>query len=225
MTDDDGLATLRNRAQQTTPTALSSSRTEPPHVKNLESIRKAVVLAIRDVAPEDLDAEVASFDLANGLYRIESKVKIHTGQIVSMAVERDFNDFLKVRKGVLLKIDGDPEAEDLALAKLLRIPRKRLRSVLRATAANVFKGKRKGELNWQRKQVLKLDQFLASAVDFVTLLKQAGTNFESNHFSFVSGFGRFEVEDFLLCFLCQGAFFTGILTIDVPPSSNDDHRP
>ena len=204
--DHGAQVSLRTKQQQ------KNLATTTPN-NSLEFARRAVVEAIRDVAPEDLDAEVASFDERAGTYRVESKVKIHTGQIISMAVERTFHDFSKLRTGILVKIEGDHQATDLALSKLQNVPRKRFKSALKAAAANVLNGKRKGELKWQGKQVAKLDSFVNSSVDLVSLLKETG-HVHANHFSFVSGFGRFEVEDFLLCFLCQGAFFTGILTID-----------
>ena len=66
-------------------------------------------------------------------------------------------------------------------------------------------------MKWQGKQQPKLDAWLATAVDLVVKIKQTDV-VKRSKFSFCGGFDHYEIEDYLKCFLLQGAFFTGIHT-------------
>ncbi|KAJ8600465.1 hypothetical protein CTAYLR_001465 [Chrysophaeum taylorii] len=184
----------------------------------------AVSEACRTVATEDLDAEVTSFDLATGLYRIECKIKIADGRVVAMAVLRDLLDFIKIRNDLLACLDRIPGGRAIADRDLKKIPKKRLRSLLVAKGRNMIKGKKTGDLKWQAKQLPMLATWLDSAITIVTKVKSGPIPLEPgsrSKFSFVSDFGglyRLDLEDHLKCFLLQSAFFTGVLTMAV--SSN-----
>ncbi|KAH8045103.1 hypothetical protein JL720_16817 [Aureococcus anophagefferens] len=130
-----------------------------------QSLRLAVVKAIRTVAAEELESEVTQFHKETGLYRIDSKV----------------------------------------------VPKKRMKSLLKARARDFAKGAQKGEMKWQLKQRPKLDDWLATAVDLVVKIKQTDV-VKRSKFAFCGGFDHYEIEDCLKCFLLQGAFFTGIHT-------------
>eukprot|EP00633_Aureoumbra_lagunensis_P001587 CAMPEP_0197290982 /NCGR_PEP_ID=MMETSP0890-20130614/10414_1 /TAXON_ID=44058 ORGANISM="Aureoumbra lagunensis, Strain CCMP1510" /NCGR_SAMPLE_ID=MMETSP0890 /ASSEMBLY_ACC=CAM_ASM_000533 /LENGTH=651 /DNA_ID=CAMNT_0042763407 /DNA_START=145 /DNA_END=2097 /DNA_ORIENTATION=+ len=162
--------------------ARTGSLPDGSNAVTVEAVRRAVVAAIRNMSPEDLDSEVTSYDMNSGLFRVESKVKIASGQIVAMAVERSWADFIKVRDGLLKFIGKDEEAQDLARAILTKIPRKRFKSIVKAKARNLFNGAERGELKWQSKQVAKLDIFINSAVNLVAQIKAIAT-FKDDTFS------------------------------------------
>mmetsp|Transcript_10265 Transcript_10265/g.36294 ORF Transcript_10265/g.36294 Transcript_10265/m.36294 type:complete len:558 (+) Transcript_10265:162-1835(+) len=176
-------------------------------------LRKAVFDALQRIAAEDLDAEVGSFNVATGLFRVDSKIKIDDGSIVCLAVERDFQDFARCRAGFVSKLKHEPGG--LALAdSLAKMPRKRLKSMMKCRVRNMMRGARAGELKWQKKQLGQLDDWLTSAIDLVIKIKERQTSTKPK-FSFCGGFDHVEIEDFFKCFLLQGAFFTGVLTITI----------
>ena len=176
-----------------------------------QSLRLAVVKAIRTVAAEELESEVTQFHKETGLYRIDSKVVVADGSVVCMAVERDFADFGRCRDGLRGKLVEEPGGKALADALLGKVPKKRMKSLLKARARDFAKGAQKGEMKWQLKQRPKLDDWLATAVDLVVKIKQTDV-VKRSKFSFCGGFDHYEIEDYLKCFLLQGAFFTGIHT-------------
>ena len=176
-----------------------------------QSLRLAVVKAIRTVAAEDLESAVTQFHKETGLYRIDSKVVVADGSVVCMAVERDFADFGRCRDGLRGKLVEEPGGKALADALLGKVPKKRMKSLLKARARDFAKGAQKGEMKWQLKQRPKLDDWLATAVDLVVKIKQTDV-VKRSKFSFCGGFDHYEIEDYLKCFLLQGAFFTGIHT-------------
>lgn len=179
----------------------------------------AVSEACRSVATEDLDAEVTSYDAAAGLYRVSCTVKVGDGRVVSMATLRDFADFHKVRADILACLDKIPGGRVAAQHGLPKLPKKRLRSLVFAKSRNLIKGKNKGEFKWQAKQLPVLDAWLAAAIAVVAKVKAGDTLHESDtsgsKFSFVSNFNRIDLEDSLKCFLLQGAFFAGVMTMSL----------
>uniref|UniRef100_A0A7S3JWT1 Uncharacterized protein n=1 Tax=Aureoumbra lagunensis TaxID=44058 RepID=A0A7S3JWT1_9STRA len=189
-----------------------------PIVKNLESLiedvavagpekfRRVVSSTLRTVGPSDLVPEVKCFDSKTGVFLVKSKININGCEIVELLVERVWIDFILMRNELCARIGNDESTQHLCTNILARIPRKRFRSVIKATARNVLKGARKGELKWQQKQIGKLNKFLQSAVNFVTEVKSIAT--------FRSGLGCFEVEDLLLCFLCQGGTISDAVTTE-----------
>ena len=94
-------------------------------------------------------------------------------------------------------------------AHLAKVPKKRMRSLLKARARDFTKGAQKGEMKWQKKQLSKLDIWVASAVNLVVKIKQTDV-VKRSKFSFCGGFDHYEIEDYFKCFCLQGAFFTGI---------------
>lgn len=186
-----------------------------------KATRLAVSEACRSVATEDLDAEVASFDTTTGLYRIECKIKIADGRVVAMAVLRDFLDFVKIKDDILRYLDDIPGGRALATTELKKLPRKRFKSVLKAKARNILKGKKRGELKWQAKQLPKLHEWLVSAVDLIATIKNGPMPIQptTSKFSFVSDFNRIDLEDHIKCFILQHAFFTGVLTMQLPAAA------
>lgn len=193
-------------------------RTTGMHACDVQRDTKlAVSEACRSVASEDLDAEVTSFDAEAGLFRVSCTVKVGDGRVVSMATLRDFGDFHKVRADILACLDKIPGGRATAQRGLPKLPKKRLRSLVFAKSRNLIKGKNKGEFKWQAKQLPVLDAWLTAAIAVVAKVK-AGDPLQDNDatgskFSFVSNFSRLDLEDSLKCFLLQGAFFAGVMTM------------
>ncbi|KAH8057477.1 hypothetical protein JL721_9726 [Aureococcus anophagefferens] len=160
-----------------------------------QSLRLAVVKAIRTVAAEELESEVTQFHKETGLYRIDSKVVVADGSVVCMVVERDFADFGRCRDGLRGKLVEEPGGKALADALLGKVPKKRMKSLLKARARDFAKGAQKGEMKWQLKQRPKLDDWLATAVDLVVKIKQTDV-VKRSKFSFCGGFDHYEIEDY-----------------------------
>ena len=135
-------------------------------------MRRAVVAAIRTVAAEHLAPRVVSYDEATGLYGVDCRVTVEDGSVVRMAVERDFTDFVRCRAGLVEKLATTAHGRTL-VGKLNKVPKKRVRSLLKAKARDAVQGGGAGETKWQRKQRPRLQRWLDSAVIVVRDCKRA----------------------------------------------------
>lgn len=209
--------------------SLAASTTKDP-IEAHRATKIAVSEACRRVATEDVDAEVASFDIQTGLYRVTCTFKVGDGRVVSMATLRDFRDFAKIRADLVEYLEKIPGGRAIAQRYLPKLPKKRLRSLVVAKGRNLLKGRNKGELKWQARQLPVVNNWLAAAIDVVAKVKAGPLPVEPSNskFSFISNFNRVDLEDSLKCvgihafyhvaharrcFLLQGAFFAGVVTM------------
>ena len=100
------------------------------------------------------------------------------------------------------------------MGKLNKVPKKRVRSLLKAKARDAVQGGGAGETKWQRKQRPRLQRWLDSAVIVVRDCKRA-ERYATQPF----GAGdaediALETEDYFKCFLLQGAVYRGLDAID-----------
>ncbi len=177
------------------------------------SLRRAVVAAIRTVAAEHLAPRVVSYDEATGLYGVDCRVTVEDGSVVRMAVERDFTDFVRCRAGLVEKLATTAHGRTL-VGKLNKVPKKRVRSLLKAKARDAVQGGGAGETKWQKKQRPRLQRWLDSAVIVVRDCKRA-ERYATQPFG--SGDNEdiaLETEDYFKCFLLQGAVYRGLDAID-----------
>jgi len=184
----------------------AAAAAKPPSAK---SLRRAVVAAIRTVEAAHLAPCVVSFDEAAGLYHVDCRVTVEDGSVVRMAVERDFTDFIRCRAGLVEKLATTAHGRTL-IAKLSKLPKKRVRSLLKAKARDVVKGGGAGESKWQKKQRPRLQRWLDSAVTVVRDAKRA-----ERYAAAPFGAGddediALEMEDYFKCFLLQGAVYRGL---------------
>ena len=144
----------------------------PTKKPSARSLRRAVVAAIRTVAAEHLAPRVVSYDEATGLYGVDCRITVEDGSVVRMAVERDFTDFVRCRAGLVEKLATTAHGRTL-VGKLNKVPKKRVRSLLKAKARDAVQGGGAGETKWQRKQRPRLQRWLDSAVIVVRDCKRA----------------------------------------------------
>ncbi|CAH0375306.1 unnamed protein product [Pelagomonas calceolata] len=185
----------------------------PTKKPSARSLRRAVVAAIRTVAAEHLAPRVVSYDEATGLYGVDCRITVEDGSVVRMAVERDFTDFVRCRAGLVEKLATTAHGRTL-VGKLNKVPKKRVRSLLKAKARDAVQGGGAGETKWQRKQRPRLQRWLDSAVIVVRDCKRA-ERYATQPF----GAGdaediALETEDYFKCFLLQGAVYRGLDAID-----------
>jgi len=157
---------------QTALAAATEVPEEAPKKPSARSLRRAVVAAIRTVAAEHLAPRVVSYDEATGLYGVDCRVTVEDGSVVRMAVERDFTDFVRCRAGLVEKLATTAHGRTL-VGKLNKVPKKRVRSLLKAKARDAVQGGGAGETKWQRKQRPRLQRWLDSAVIVVRDCKRA----------------------------------------------------
>ena len=103
---------------------------------------------------------------------ISTQVTVEDGSVVRMAVERDFTDFVRCRAGLVEKLATTAHGRTL-VGKLNKVPKKRVRSLLKAKARDAVQGGGAGETKWQRKQRPRLQRWLDSAVIVVRDCKRA----------------------------------------------------
>ena len=200
--------------------ATAVEEAEAPKKPSARSLRRAVVAAIRTVAAEHLAPRVVSYDEATGLYGVDCRVTVEDGSVVRMAVERDFTDFVRCRAGLVEKLATTAHGRTL-VGKLNKVPKKRVRSLLKAKARDAVQGGGAGETKWQRKQRPRLQRWLDSAVIVVRDCKRA-ERYATQPF----GAGdaediALETEDYFKCFLLQGAVYRGLDALDPIIDAND----
>ena len=186
---------------------------EAPKKPSARSLRRAVVAAIRTVAAEHLAPRVVSYDEATGLYGVDCRVTVEDSSVVRMAVERDFTDFVRCRAGLVEKLATTAHGRTL-VGKLNKVPKKRVRSLLKAKARDAVQGGGAGETKWQKKQRPRLQRWLDSAVIVVRDCKRA-ERYATQPFG--AGDAQdvaLETEDYFKCFLLQGAVYRGLDAID-----------
>ena len=186
--------------------AAAVAAAKPPSAK---SLRRAVVAAIRTVEAAHLAPRVVSFDEAAGLYHVDCRVTVEDGSVVRMAVERDFTDFIRCRAGLVEKLATTAHGRTL-VSKLSKLPKKRVRSLLKAKARDVVKGGGAGESKWQKKQRSRLQRWLDSAVTVVRDAKRAERYAAAPFGSGDDEDIALETEDYFKCFLLQGAVYRGL---------------
>ena len=218
---------------QTALAAATEVPEEAPKKPSARSLRRAVVAAIRTVAAEHLAPRVVSYDEATGLYGVDCRVTVEDGSVVRMAVERDFTDFVRCRAGLVEKLATTAHGRTL-VGKLNKVPKKRVRSLLKAKARDAVQGGGAGETKWQRKQRPRLQRWLDSAVrvGVETDSHVPRRTFDSTQVIVVRDCKRaeryatqpfgagdaediaLETEDYFKCFLLQGAVYRGLDAID-----------
>ena len=110
--------------------------TSTPSTRRLIHLTRWLIYA--QVAAEHLAPRVVSFDEATGLYGVDCRVTVEDGSVVRMAVERDFTDFVRCRTGLVEKLATTAHGRTL-VSKLNKVPKKRVRSLLKAKARDAVR--------------------------------------------------------------------------------------